>query len=106
MRIAFYVNAIKDEQPHYTTTVFALAALSRGHQISYLTPGDFVLRADDSLHVSVLNLPDKVFKKVETLHKALQSTETTRETIDVSELDVIMLRNDKAWRAETRGVQG
>lgn len=99
MRIAFFVNAIEDEHPHFTTTIFALAALSRGHQISYLTPGDFVLRADDSLYVSVLNLPDKTFKKVETLHKALQSTESTRETLDVTELDVIMLRNDPSQDA-------
>lgn len=100
MRIAFFVNAIEDEHPRFTTTVFALAALSRGHQVCYMTPGDFVLRADDTLHVSVLNLPDKTFKKVETLHKALQSTEATRETIDVAELDVIMLRNDPSQDAD------
>ena len=102
MRIAFFVNSIEDEYPRFTTTVFALAALSRGHQVCYITPGDFVLRDDDTLHASVLNLPDKTFKKVETLHKALQSDETRRETIDITEIDVLMLRNDPSQDAETR----
>ena len=31
MRIAFFVNSIEDEFPHYTTTVLAFAALNRGH---------------------------------------------------------------------------
>jgi glutathione synthase len=101
MRIAFFVNSIKDENPRFTTTVFALAALSRGHEVCYITPGDFVLRDDDTLHARVLNLPKKSFKKVETLHKALQSDETTREVIDITGIDVLMLRNDPSQDAET-----
>jgi glutathione synthase len=100
MRIAFFVNSIQDEQPHFTTTVFALSALVAGHEICYITPGDFVLRANDTLHASVLTLPGKSFQKVETLHKALQSEETTRKTIDITEIDVLMLRNDPAQDAE------
>lgn len=100
MRIAFSVNAIKDEYPRFTTTVFALAALRRGHEVCYITPGGFVLRPDDTLHVSVLNLPKKSFKKVETLHMALQSDAATRETIDVTKIDVLMLRNDPSQDAE------
>ncbi|MDP2733842.1 MAG: glutathione synthetase [Hoeflea sp.] len=102
MRVAFFVNAINDEYPRFTTTVFALAALRRGHEVCYVTPGAFILRPDDTLHVSVLSLPKTSFKKVETLHKALQSDETTRETIDVTEIDVLMLRNDPSQDAEKR----
>lgn len=101
MRIAFFVNSIKDEYPHFATTVLALSALSRGHDVCYVTPGDFVLRDDDTLHVSVLNLPKKSFQKVETLHKALQSDESKREMIDITELDILMLRNDPSQDAET-----
>ena len=57
MRIAFFVNSIEDETPTFTTTSLAMAALSRGHDICYLTPGDFVLRADDSLSVRGRVLP-------------------------------------------------
>ncbi|OSP54836.1 glutathione synthetase [Pseudoruegeria sp. SK021] len=101
MRIAFFVNSIKDEHPHFTTTVFALAALARGHEVCYITPGDFVLREDDTLHACVLTLPRRTFKKAETLHKALHSDETTREVIDITEIDVLMLRNDPSQDAET-----
>ena len=38
MRIAFFVNSIEGEHPRYTTTALALAALTRGHDICYLTP--------------------------------------------------------------------
>ena len=94
MRIAFFVNSIEAETPHYTTTVLALAALSRGHEILYLTPGDFVLRADNSLMVRASLLPAINYKKLETFHQDLQSSKTTIKTIDVREIDILFLRND------------
>lgn len=102
MRIAFFVNSIDGEYPHYATTALALAALGRGHEICYVTPGDFVLRPDDSLMVSALTLPRAHYKKVETLHKALQGKETTVATIDVGEIDVLFLRNDPSQDAAER----
>ena len=89
MRIAFFVNSIRDEAPHYTTTLLAREALARGHDICYVTPGDFVLRADDTLLARALMLPGSGYKKVETLHKALQGDQTRIETIDVREIDVV-----------------
>ncbi len=53
MRIAFFVNAIESETSDYTTTSLAIAALARGHEVCYVTPGDFVLRPNDSLAVRV-----------------------------------------------------
>ena len=102
MRIAFFVNSIEGEYPHYTTTVLALSALSRGHDICYVTPGDFVLRPDDSLMVRALTLPGSNYKKPETLHKDLQGDDTKIETIDVGEIDVIFLRNDPSQDAADR----
>ena len=102
MRIAFFVNSIEDEFPHYTTTVLAFAALSRGHEICYVTPGDFVLRPDDTLMVSALNLPSSTYKKLETLHKDLQGKATKATTIDVRDIDVIFLRNDPSQDAAER----
>jgi glutathione synthase len=96
MRIAFFVNSIGEEHPRYTTTLLALTALARDHQVAYLTPDDFVLRADDRLMVRVRRLPETRFKKVETLLKALQSDDAVVETVDVTEFDVLMLRNDPA----------
>jgi glutathione synthase len=94
VRIAFFVNSIRDEGPHFTTTLLALAALARGHEVFYVTPADFVLRPDDSLLVRATALPGASYKKVETLHKALVGDETAVESVDVREIDVMLLRND------------
>jgi len=102
MRIAFFVNSIKGETANYSTTHLALAALNRGHDICYLTPSDFVLRADDTLAVRALVLPSDRYKKAETLFKDLQGKETRIETLDVTEIDVILLRNDPSEDAAER----
>jgi len=113
MRIAFFVNSIEGETPNYSTTHLALAALNRGHEICYLTPSDFVLRPDDSLVVRALTLPAKNYKKAETLYKDLQGDGTSVETFDVSEIDVLLLRNDpsedsadRPWAAHVGAVFG
>lgn len=102
MRIAFFVNSIEDETPHFTTTALALAALNRGHDICYLTPADFVLRPDDSLAVSARLLPSASYKKPETLHKDLQGDKSRMEKLDVAEIDVLFLRNDPSQDATER----
>ncbi|MDO9415937.1 glutathione synthetase [Pararhizobium sp.] len=101
MRIAFFVNSVEDEAPHFTTTALALAALGRGHEICYITPGDFVLRADDSLMIRAVTLPGSKYKKPAPFHAALQG-EAKIETMDVRDVDVIFLRNDPSLDAEDR----
>jgi glutathione synthase len=102
MRIAFFVNSIEGETPNYSTTHLALAALNRGHEICYLTPSDFVLRPDDSLVVRALTLPASNYKKAETLFKDLQGDGTSVETLNVAEIDVLLLRNDPSEDAADR----
>jgi glutathione synthase len=102
MRIAFFVNSIEAETPTYTTTGLALAALARGHDICYVTPGDFVLRPDDSLMVRGTTLPGKRYKKAETFHSALQGEEAVIETIDIKDVDIVFLRNDPSLDADER----
>ena len=51
MLIAFFVNDLDDEYPRYTTTVLAYEAARRGHEVCYITPGDFVLSPDDVMRV-------------------------------------------------------
>ena len=102
MRIAFFVNSIEGETANYSTTHLALAALNRGHDICYLTPGDFVLRPDDSLAVRALTLPAANYKKAATLFKDLQGKESRIETLDVAEIDVLLLRNDPSEDAADR----
>ncbi|WP_411034914.1 glutathione synthetase [Shinella sp. BYT-45] len=102
MRIAFFVNSIEGETPTYTTTALAMAALARGHDICYVTPGDFVLRADDSLSVRGRVPPGKRYKKAESFHAALQGDDATIETTNVRDVDLLFLRNDPSLDADGR----
>lgn len=102
MRIAFFVNSIEGETPTYTTTALAMAAVARGHDICYITPGDFVLRADDTLSIRGRVPPGKRYKKAESFHAALQGDDAVIETMDVSDVDVVFLRNDPSLDADDR----
>ena len=42
MRIAFVVNDIQTEQTNYTTTHLAMTAVNLGHDVYYISVGDFV----------------------------------------------------------------
>jgi glutathione synthase len=102
MRIAFFVNSIEDETPNFSTTALALAALGRGHDICYVTPADFVLRADDSLSVRARVLPTSSYKKTETLYKDLIGDKAEVQKLDIGDIDVLFLRNDPSQDANER----
>ena len=94
MLIAFFVNDMAKEHVNYTTTVLAFAAIQRGHRVCYLTPSDFALRADDSMSVHARFAPKKKHKDHEAFVHAMQAVAQKTETIDVTEVDVLMLRSD------------
>ncbi len=94
MLIAFFVNDMAKEHVNYTTTVLAFAATQRGHRVCYLTPSDFALRADDSMCVHARFAPKKKQRDHPAFFEAMAAVADKRETIDVTEIDVIMLRSD------------
>ncbi len=112
MLIAFFVNAIEDEYPRYSTTLLAHEASQRGHDVCYLTPGDFVMSPDDGMQVHARIVPAAKTKSRtgEAFFKDLQAVEKTK-LIDITDIDVLMLRNDpsndaleRPW-AEDAGIQ-
>ncbi len=102
MRIAFFVNSIETETPNYTTTALALAAVQRGHSVVYVEPGDFILRPDDSLGVSAAVLPEANYKTSAKLHAALKDAATQKKTLAISDVDILLLRNDPSLDATDR----
>ncbi|RWK52759.1 glutathione synthetase [Mesorhizobium sp.] len=102
MRIAFFVNSIESETPGYTTTALALAAVQRGHSVVYVEPGDFILRPDDGLAVSVAVLPDASYKTSDRLHAALKDAAKQKKTFAISDIDIVFLRNDPSLDATDR----
>ncbi len=102
MRIAFFVNAIESEAPHYTTTSLAMAAIARGHDVCYVTPGDFVLRPDDSLAIHARMPSEGKPKNGDAFIADLNEGKARVDTIDVKEVDVLFLRNDPSLDADER----
>ncbi|CAN5646496.1 glutathione synthase [soil metagenome] len=112
MLIAFFVNAMDDEYPRYTTTLLAHEASLRGHDVCYLTPGDFVMSPDDGMLVHARMVPAAKTKTRtgEAFFKDLQSVDKAT-LIKITDIDVLMLRNDpsndaleRPW-AEDAGIQ-
>jgi glutathione synthase len=101
MLIAFFVNDMATEHENYTTTVLAFAATRRGHRICYLTPSDFALRADDSMCVHARFAPGGKHKDHAAFFAALMAVADKTETIDVTEVDVLMLRSDPSLDSQS-----
>ena len=102
MRIAFFINGFELEHPRYTTTLLAMTARDRGHDVCYVTPDDFILRPDDGMSVRAAVPRKKKFKDGEEWVAALQGEEFAPKTIDISDIDVLMLRNDPSLDAAER----
>ena len=101
MLIAFFVNDMTKEHPRYTTTILAHEAVRRGHRVCYITPGDFVLTPDDVLRIHARFAPEKKARSFIEFFKGMEAVADTTETIDISEVDVLMLRSDPSLDAQS-----
>ena len=102
MMIGFFVNDLEREHPNYTTTVLAHMAADRGHRVCYITPADFVLNADDTLSVHGRFLPQRKYKDRAEFFATLKDGKAIKtERLDVTDIDVVMLRNDPSIDAQT-----
>ncbi|KAB2842735.1 glutathione synthase [bacterium] len=110
MKLGFVVNDIQTEEPGYTTTRLAMAALNRGHEIWVMGAGDFAYDMDENIHARARTVPKKKYKASENFLRDLQGKHAKQERITVDDLDVLMLRNDpsvdlvhRAW-AQAAGI--
>jgi len=110
MRIGFMVNDIKTEEPGYTTTRLAMAALNRGNEVWLMGAGDFAYDTDEHIYARARSVPKPNYKSSETYLAHLQGKQAITERINVDDLDVLMLRNDpstdtgfRSW-AQSTGV--
>lgn len=94
MRLAFMVNDIQTEQPGYTTTRMAMAAINRGHEVWVIGAGDFAYDVDEKIHARARSTKKPQYKSSDVYLKELQGKSAKSERITVSDLDVLMLRND------------
>ncbi|MCF7811686.1 glutathione synthase [bacterium] len=110
MKIGFMVNDIKTEEPGYTTTRLAMAAINRGHEAWVMGAGDFAYDVDEKISARARSVQKKSYKSSDVYLKELQSKKAKLGRITVDDLDILMLRNDpstdtglRSW-AQTSGI--
>ncbi len=102
MRIAFVVNDIKTEQPGYTTTLLVQAATNMGHEAWYISVSDFCYETDENVHAIATRVAKKGHRSSKNYLEDLLGKDAIRKNINLTELDVMMLRNDPSEDATTR----
>lgn len=110
MKLGILVNNIETEEPGYTTTRLAMAAINRGHEVWVMGAGDLAYDSDESIRARARSVPRSVYKSSDTYLNDLQGRQALQQRITVDDLDVLMLRNDpsadlaqRAW-AQASGI--
>lgn len=96
MHIGFVVNSIKTEQSNYTTIRLARRALDRGHRVSFINLDDFIYDPKGDVHALSVSLCNKKFEEDGDLVELLHADDCVKEQIDLSRMDVLLLRSDPA----------
>lgn len=102
IRIGFVVNDPATEGPGYTTTRLAMAARRAGHEAWVIGVGDLVYDPDESIRARGRMVPKKSYKNGDAYVKDLNGKAAIRERVTVTDLDILMLRNDPAEDANAR----
>ncbi|HKY14152.1 MAG TPA: glutathione synthetase [Microthrixaceae bacterium] len=97
MKIGFVINSIATEKPEYTTVRLALAATRKGHDTWLMGVDDFSHRPDGTVaaraHRAALK---KKWTSPTAYLESVKDTEHGCEEIPITELDILMMRNDPA----------
>ena len=101
MKIGFVVNDVSTEIAEYTTTRLARTATEMGHEAWYVGVGDFAYEADGVLSARARRTK-KSNTNVQTYLEDVQNPRKEDERLAISDLDVVMLRNDPADDAADR----
>ncbi|HEY5822389.1 MAG TPA: hypothetical protein VIT20_10465 [Propionibacteriaceae bacterium] len=99
MRIAFLVNDVGTEKAIYTTTLLARTAAQRGHDVHYLDLVGLSVQPGGEVLARTRRAPGPGCDLVEFLASVQQ---TPPRTVDVGELDVLMIRSEPSFELETR----
>ncbi len=110
MKIGFFVNSVKTEQPGYSTTRLAMAAINRGHEAWVMGADDMAYDPDEKIRARAVRAPRPQYKSSEAYLSDLNGARGIRSRITVDDLDILLLRNDpsndtgyRSW-AQTVGI--
>jgi len=96
MRLGFVVNDVMTEEPTYTTTRLAMAAVNRGHEAWLIGTGDLALDPDDYVRARARSVPKTKYKSLKSFLDELRGPRGRVQRVTVDDLDVLLLRNDPA----------
>lgn len=96
MKFGFVVNDITTEEPAYTTTRLAMAAVNRGHEAWVIGAGDLAFDPDDTVRARARTVSKASYKSLKPFLEELRGPKGRSERISVDDLDVLMLRSDPA----------
>lgn len=94
MRLGLTINNIQTELALYTTTLVAMTAVNRGHEVWYIEVGDFELTGEDATLAMATQVPDHRYRSLETFLRTVKAASVVRHPLDLARLDVLWLRND------------
>src|SRR3546814_13811317 len=80
--------------------MLAHEAVRRVHRVCYITPGDFVLTPDNILRIHARFAPEKKGRSFVEFFKGMEAVADKTEAIDISEVEVLMLRSDPSLAAQ------
>jgi glutathione synthase len=96
MRLALFVNDIQTEKVTYTTNLFAITAINRGHEAWVISAEDFIYDRDERIKARARHAPKSMYKSAQAYLSDLQGAKARNEEICLDEFDVLMLRSDPA----------
>ena len=102
MNIGFCINQLETEDPRYATTELALAATKRGHTAWYIEVEDFAYDPDEQLRARACSAPKTSYRSPNSFLSDVQGEDVRCERITVSDLDVLILRNNPSDDAAER----
>jgi glutathione synthase len=112
MKLGIVVNKVQTETEGYTTTRLAMTAVNRGHEVWYVGAADFTYAPDEKVYSQVTGVSKKKYTSLKTFLTELKGSKARKERICLSDLDILLLRNDPAgeegegrsW-AQSAGIQ-
>jgi len=102
MRLGLVVNDIQTERPGYTTTHLAMAATHLGHEAWYINVADLAYGPNESAHAWGRRVSKSSHRLCHNYLEDLQGPHAVREYLSLSDLDVLMLRNNPADDIDSR----
>ncbi len=100
MQIGFVINDLRTEHPRYTTTQLGIAAARRGHDVFVIELGDFACAPDGRVLARARKPSHGTYESGEVYLADLASEAAVIPDLDVTGLDILMLRYDPAEEHE------